>query len=120
MGALQYSSLQDQIFSLLLTESVSLCMLLQILIGMPLNTFCVTFRVQQHMTYILFIAILLCYMVLQMQTGNVDDCKSMDDYLVFFVTKYVEVDYYFIQDMVKKNNSDSFYFLWASAYRYLH
>jgi len=50
-------------------------------------------------------------MVLQMQTGNVDDCKSMDDYLVFFVTKYVEVDYYFIQDMVKKNNSDSFYFL---------
>jgi hypothetical protein len=35
-------------------------------------------------------------------TGNVDDCKSMNDYLVFFVTKYVEVDYYFIQDMVTK------------------
>jgi hypothetical protein len=46
-------------------------------------------------------------------TGNVDDCKSMNDYLVFFVTKYVEVDYYFIQDMVtkKKKDSDSFYFL---------
>jgi hypothetical protein len=33
--------------------------------------------------------------------------------LFFFVTKYVEVDYYFIQDMVtkKKKDSDSFYFL---------
>jgi hypothetical protein len=39
------------------------------------------------MTYILFIAILLCYMVLQMQKGNVDDCKSIDDYLVFFCHK---------------------------------
>ena len=112
MGALQYSSLQDQIFSLLLTESVSLCMLLQILIGMPLNTFCVTFRVQQHMTYILFIAILLCYMVLQMQTGNVDDCKSMDDYLVFFLSQnMLRLAIILYKIWLKKKDSDSFYFL---------
>jgi hypothetical protein len=92
------SPLQNQIFSLLLTESVSLYMLLQILIGMPLNTFCVIFRVRQHMTYILLIALLSCYMVLQMQIGQamLMIANLWVVILFFFITKHVEVDYHFV------------------------
>jgi len=45
MGALQYLTLRDQIFTLLLIESVSLCIFLQILFGLSLNAFCVILRV---------------------------------------------------------------------------
>jgi len=63
------SLLRTQIFGLLLTESVSLCMLLQILIGLPLNAYCVILGVRHHMAYILLAVLPLPYMVLQMQIG---------------------------------------------------
>ena len=40
------SHLQDQASTLLLTKSLSLCILLQILIGLLLNIICIIFRVQ--------------------------------------------------------------------------
>ena len=64
------SLLQDQIFALLLTESVSLCMLLQILIELLLNASCVILRVRQHMDYILLVVLPFPYMALQMQIGK--------------------------------------------------
>ena len=68
---LNISLLRDQIFALLLTKSVNLCMLLQIFIGLPLNVFCVILRVQQHMTYILLVVLPLHYIALHMQIGQV-------------------------------------------------
>jgi len=64
------SLLRTQIFALLLTESVSLCMLLQILIGLPWNASCVIFGVRHHMAYTLLVVLLLPYMVLQIQIGQ--------------------------------------------------
>jgi hypothetical protein len=65
------SPLRDQISALLLTEFVSLCMLLQILFGLPLNAFCVIFGVRHPMTYISLAVPPLLYMVLQMRIGHV-------------------------------------------------
>jgi hypothetical protein len=64
------SPLQDQTSVLLLTESISLCMPLQILIRLSLNAFYVTLRVQQPMAYILLIVLLLRYMDLQIKLGR--------------------------------------------------
>ena len=62
------SLLRDQTFVLLLTKSVSLWMLLQIPIGLLLNTFCVIFGVWFLMAYISLIVTPLLYMILRMQT----------------------------------------------------
>jgi len=56
---------------LLLTESVSLCMLLQILIGLSLNASCVILRVRPHMDYILLVVHPLYYMALHIQIGQI-------------------------------------------------
>jgi len=64
------SLLRARIFVLLLTESVSLCMLLQILIRLPWNASCVIFGVRHPMACILLVVPLLPYMVLQMQIGH--------------------------------------------------
>ena len=56
-----------QIFVLLLTESVSLCMLLHILIGSPLSVFYATLKVRHLMVSISLEVPHLLYMVLQMQ-----------------------------------------------------
>jgi hypothetical protein len=66
------SLLQYQIFALLLTKFVSLCMLLQILIELPLNAFCVILRVRHRMTCILLVVLLLHYMALQIQIWQVE------------------------------------------------
>ena len=57
--------------TLLLTESVILCMLLQILIGLSLNAFYVIFRVRSSMTYISLVVTSLLYMALRMQIEQV-------------------------------------------------
>jgi hypothetical protein len=66
------SLLQYQIFALLLTKFVSLCMLLQILIELPLNVFCVILRVRHRMACILLVVLLLHYMALQIQIWQVE------------------------------------------------
>jgi hypothetical protein len=71
VGALQYLTLLDWISALRLTEFVSLCMLLQTLIGVSLNTFCVIYGVQLPMTYISLAVPHLIYMALQMLIGKV-------------------------------------------------
>jgi len=76
------SLLRDQIFDLLLTESVNLCTLQHIFIGMSLNTSCVILRVRQHMTSILLLVLPLPYMLYRCRLGN--DRKSKGGYLVFF------------------------------------
>ena len=63
------SLLRDQIFDLLLTESVTLCMLPHIFFWMSLNTSCVILRVRQHMASILLLVLPLPYMALHMQIG---------------------------------------------------
>jgi len=63
------SLLQGEIFALLLTESIGLCMLLQILIRLSLNASCVILRVRQHMAFILLVVLHFPYMALQMQIG---------------------------------------------------
>jgi len=60
-----------QIYALLLTESVSLCMLLQILIGPLLSVFYVILKVRHLMVFISLEDPLLLYMALQMQIGLV-------------------------------------------------
>jgi hypothetical protein len=62
------SLLRDQTFVLLLTKSISLWMLLQILIGLSSNTFCVIFGVWFLMAYISLIVTPLLCMILRMQT----------------------------------------------------
>jgi hypothetical protein len=51
-------------FVLLSTESVSLCMLLHILIGLLLNASSVILKVRQHMASILLVVLPFPYMVL--------------------------------------------------------
>jgi len=62
---------RDRIFVLLLTKSVSLCILSHILIGPSLNVFCAILKVQHLMASISLVVPLLLYMVLRMQIGQV-------------------------------------------------
>ena len=60
------SPLQDQISVSLLIEFVSLCMLLPILIGVPLNAFYIIYEVRPPMAYISLVVPPLLFMALQM------------------------------------------------------
>jgi len=71
IGALQYLIFMRPNICLLLTKSISLWILLQILIGLSLNTLCVIFGVWFLMAYISLIVTPLLYMILRMQTGLV-------------------------------------------------
>ena len=62
---------RDQLFALLLTKSVNLCMLLHILIGVWLNTFCIIYGVQPPMAYISIAVPPLLYVALQIQIEQV-------------------------------------------------
>jgi hypothetical protein len=64
ISALQYLIFTIQIFAMLLTTSVSLCMLLHILIGLLLSAYCVILRVRQHIDYILLVVLHLHSMAL--------------------------------------------------------
>ena len=69
VGALQYLTFTRPDICLLLTDSISSYMLLQIPIGLSLNAFSATLKERHPMVFISLEVPLLLYMVLQMQIG---------------------------------------------------
>jgi hypothetical protein len=80
------SLLWDQTFVLQLTRSVSLCMLLQMHIGLSLNALCVIFGLRFLLAYIsLIVSSFDLHGFMDVDyADSVDDRKSMSGYLIFF------------------------------------
>jgi len=71
MGAFQYLTFTRLDIGLLLTESVSLCMLPHILIRPSLNVLCFILKVWHSMTSISLVILVLLYMILRMQIRQI-------------------------------------------------